>query len=65
MEIVRALKHAEAKLEKELKGIRDAVLALTGTTKKRKRRVSAESRKKMAAAAKARWAVRKKPVRNQ
>jgi hypothetical protein len=65
VEIVRALRHAEAKLEKELKGIRDAVLALTGTTNKRKRRVSAESRKKMAAAAKARWAVRKKQVRNQ
>lgn len=58
MEIVRALKHAEAKLEKELVGIRNAVMALTGT-KVRKRRVSSASRKKMALAAKKRWAVRK------
>jgi len=61
--LIQALKQAEAKLEKELVSIRNAVMALTGT-KKRKRRVSAAARKKMALAAKARWAIRKKAERS-
>jgi hypothetical protein len=62
VDIVRVLKQAEAKLEKELKGIRNAMVALASPSTKRKgkRRVSAASRKKMAVAAKARWAKRKK-----
>jgi hypothetical protein len=62
VDIVRVLKQAEAKLERELKGIRNAMFALASpsTRRKGKRRVSAASRKKMAAAAKARWAKRKK-----
>ena len=64
MNLIQALKQAEAKLEKELVSIRNAVMALTGT-KKRKRRVSAASRRKMALAAKARWVVRKRLARNK
>lgn len=62
MDIVGVLKQAEVKLERELKGIRNAMFALASPSSKRKpkRRVSAASRRKMAAAAKARWAKRKK-----
>ena len=62
MDIVGVLKQAEVKLERELKGIRNARFALASPSSKRKpkRRVSAASRRKMAAAAKARWAKRKK-----
>lgn len=62
VDIVGVLKQAEVKLERELKGIRNAMFALASPSSKRKpkRRVSAASRRKMAAAAKARWAKRKK-----
>jgi hypothetical protein len=61
LDLIQVLKQAEAKLEKELKGIRNALFALAKPSKpKAKRRVSAASRRKMAVAAKLRWAKRKK-----
>ena len=64
MDVLKALRDAETKLVGELAKIRKAISALSGsnTTAKRvgkrtgKRRVSAASRRKMAQAAKARWA---------
>jgi len=62
MDIIKALKKEESKLEKHLAAIRDSIkvfaggLVGNGKLVKRKRRVSAAARAKMAKAQKARWA---------
>lgn len=69
--VVKVLRKAEAKLEKqlgtverELSGIRSALAALSGkaigkATGMKRRRMSAATRRKMAASAKKRWAAKK------
>jgi hypothetical protein len=62
MNIIKALKKEESKLEKHLAAIRDSIKVLAGglvgngKLVKRKRRVSAAARAKMAKSQKARWA---------
>jgi len=63
MDIVKALKKEEAKLEKHLAAIRDSIKVFAGRfvgngrlVKKRRKKMSVATRAKMATAQKARWA---------
>jgi hypothetical protein len=59
MDVLKILHRQEKELLQEVKRVRRAINVLSNKKTRRRRKMSAQTRRKMRAAAKARWAKRK------